>query len=237
MFTANPEVIGLTLLVAVALSAIHIWAQPLHRLLFREEEMAASFSGGMAITYVFIHLLPELDQGEHLLGTSIYLVVLLGFLIFYGMQSLVWQNNGQRLSQSRLIFAIELGFYSLYNGLLIYAIPEQFKQLFPFTLLYLISISFHILHNDYGLTKKHRSLFSSWGRYCLVSVIFMAFFIDVFTEPANEVVSDFLIAILAGSIMFNVFYEELPSPKSSSFGWFLAGVCVYVCLRAGMLFT
>jgi len=41
-----------------------------------------------------------------------------------------------------------------------------------------------------------------------------------------------LTALLGGSILLNVFKEEIPSNRSSSFGWFLTGLTCYATLLA-----
>lgn len=41
-----------------------------------------------------------------------------------------------------------------------------------------------------------------------------------------------LTALPGGSILLNVFKEEVPSGRSSSFGWFVTGTAVYSVLLA-----
>lgn len=231
--SGNPEVIGLSAIAAIAIAAIHLWSKQLHCLLYREEYIAASFSGGMAISYVFMNLLPELDTAEEVLGHSIHFIILLGFLIFYSLESLVWKTSNARSSQRGFIFGIELFFYCLYNGLLIYTIPKV-SGLSITGLPYLIAISFHLMHNNHILDKKYGKLFV-WGRYCLVGTIALSLVLDVVTPQRNILVSDFLVAFLAGSIMFNIFYDELPSPRKSRLRWFIAGAILYAVLKTSSL--
>ena len=227
------ETLELTFVVALVFSAIHIWSESLHRFLYKSEEIAASFGGGMAIAYVFMHLLPELEKGNQLLGVGVNFITLIGFLLFYGMQRLAWKSKLQGHSTSNLIFYLKLLFACLYNGLLIYAIPEQFDQSWPFVILYLLAMSLHLIGGDHSLSEEHNHEFKSWGRYLLVAAVIAALVIDIFTDPANELVSDVLTAILAGSLMFNIFKEELPTPENSSFLWFGTGVAFYLVLLAG----
>ena len=46
------------------------------------------------------------------------------------------------------------------------------------------------------------------------------------------IVVSLLTAFLAGSILLNVFKEELPSNRHSSFGWFTVGLTSYAVLLA-----
>lgn len=231
--TKDIETILLTVFVALGFVAIHFWSHHLYQFIDKSEQIASSFSGGMAIAYVFIHLLPELESSEKVLGSSLHFIVLIGFLLFYSMQSLVWKSNINQKNQHFWLFYIEILFYCLYNGLLVYSLPEQFQQMFLFAVLYLISIGFHLLNNNYTLSKKYPHKFKFWGRYYLIASVVSGFLIYLLANPTKEFISDCIIAMLAGSIMFNVFYEELPSPKTSSVHWFAIGVMAYVILLTG----
>lgn len=56
----------------------HLAAPKLFALRERIRRAEGSFSGGLAVAYVFLHLLPEIDAGGELLGPRIYFVVLVG---------------------------------------------------------------------------------------------------------------------------------------------------------------
>ncbi len=231
--SGNSAVIGFSTLAAIAITAIHLWSKQLHCLLYREEYIAASFSGGMAISYVFLNLLPELETAEKFLGYSIHFIILLGFIIFYSLESLVWKTSNAPSSQRSFIFGIELFFYCLYNFLLIYTIPKV-NGLSITGFPYLMAIGFHLLHNNHILDKKYGKLFV-WGRYCLIGTIVLSLSLDVVTQQRDILVSDFLVAFLAGSIMFNIFYDELPSPRKSRLRWFIGGAIVYAVLKTSSL--
>ena len=219
--------------VAIAFTLVHLYSKPLHRWFYRSEQIALSFSGGMAITYVFLHLLPELEQSTRLLGTPIHFMTLVGFLIFYGVQRWIWkvhQQNGVRYNVS--LFWAQLAFASVYNFLLIYALPQQFKESTTLTVIYVIAMGLHLLSSDYGLSERNHQHFYRWGRYVLGAVIMAGLAVDLGTDITNDMLSDTLIAFLAGSLMSNVF-EELPDHKTTSFRWFLAGVIVYMVLLSG----
>lgn len=236
---SNVERMGtlkLTFLIAIAFGGIHIFYHRLHRWLYREERIAISFGGGMAIAYIFLHLLPELEKGDQEIGSGIHFVTLTGFLLFYGMQRFAWRASQKEISKyGDLLFYIQLAFSCLYSFLLVYSIPELFESNLIFVFLYVVAMGFHLLHNDYSLGEKYHHKFKSWGRYVLLGAVVVGLATDIFVKPANELVADILTAILAGSLLFNVFQEELPEPENTSFTWFLAGVIVYVLLLLGSM--
>ena len=50
--------------------------------------------------------------------------------------------------------------------------------------------------------------------------------------PTSTVLVALLTALLGGSVLLNVFKEELPSTGRSSYRWFLAGLALYAGLLA-----
>lgn len=151
----SESILKLTYLGVLVFSAIHFWTYPFHRLLYKSEKIATSFGSGMAIAYVFIHLMAEVSEGYELIGISIHFITLIGFVIFYGLQRLILRTSLDIAAKHEYIFYIELLFYCIYNFLVVFAIPEQFHNSLPLTFLYIISIGFHLLHNDYGLATKY----------------------------------------------------------------------------------
>lgn len=235
MHMASFIVLELTTLVAIAFAAIHYWARPLHKWLYTSEQIAISFSGGMAITYVFLHLLPELEQGDVSLGRfPIHIVALIGFLLFYGAQRWIWsqtQDDSQELNKRA--FWLQMLFISSYNFLLIYSIPEQFEQSIPFAFIYVLAMSLHLLSTDHHLSEHYKHLFDRQGRYVLIAAVVCGLVTDLFAEAANRTFSNTLTALLTGFLMFNIFKEELPDHKETRFVWFLSGVVFYIFLLGG----
>ena len=52
--------------------------------------------------------------------------------------------------------------------------------------------------------------------------------------PTSALLVALLTALLGGSILLNVFKEEIPTGRRSSFGWFLAGLVLYATLLAAV---
>ncbi|MFW5652466.1 MAG: hypothetical protein ACOC0P_00330 [Planctomycetota bacterium] len=89
--------VGVGLVMAAMLAAVHIFANRLSFLDVIPRSRWLSGAGGASVAYVFVHVLPELGEGqEHLvegLGPAlsfleyhIYLVALFGFATFYGLE-------------------------------------------------------------------------------------------------------------------------------------------------------
>ncbi|MFT5322436.1 MAG: hypothetical protein ACI8P0_000271 [Planctomycetaceae bacterium] len=79
------EALDWALPVALFLAATHFAAPALRRFIEANEAKVSSIGGGMAASYVFIHLMGELDEGLELVGDRIHLFVLFGFISYYGV--------------------------------------------------------------------------------------------------------------------------------------------------------
>jgi len=55
---------------------------------------------------------------------------------------------------------------------------------------------------------------------------------SAFAAPTSALLVALLTAFLGGSILLNVFKEELPEGRTASYPWFLAGVGLYSALLA-----
>ncbi len=93
--STTQSVLG-ALVIAVVLAALHLAAPHIRRLPLVPERATGSFAGGLAVAYVFLHLLPEIAEGNEAIGEAlsdavaptplvdlgIFVVALAGFAAF-----------------------------------------------------------------------------------------------------------------------------------------------------------
>ena len=193
---------------------------------------SASFGGGLAIAYVFIQLLPELDNTRIILGNSIHLVTLSGFMIFFVMEHFAFtlskkdENNASAIHYS---FIVRLTFTWLYNWLLAFTLLEYVHESLLATAIYLLVLIFHVMHNDHDLHKHSPQHYMQWGRYGLALAPILGWFASVMLST-NELIADLLIATLAGFVIFRVFNEELPKKQRTNIRVFISGVFISAIL-------
>ncbi len=72
--TTSQSLLG-ALVVSLLLAALHLAAPRIRRLPFVPEDVTGSFAGGLAVAYVFLHLLPELAEGNEAIGEALSDVV------------------------------------------------------------------------------------------------------------------------------------------------------------------
>src|SRR5690606_31124738 len=116
------------LIAALALAAIHLSAGRFRSLNRLPRSRWLSAAGGVAVAYVFVHLLPELARGQQVIeGSDIwllsflehhaYLLALLGLACFYGLERLV-KTQRQALSDDAEshtgVFWLHVGSFAIY---------------------------------------------------------------------------------------------------------------------------
>ncbi|MFP5320306.1 MAG: hypothetical protein ACLGIC_00510 [Acidimicrobiia bacterium] len=221
---------GVLALVHVALPALR------RRLSGAPEGLAASVAGGVAIAYVFVHLLPEVAQGNrevaHLLGEHLqvteleevllFLVALSGFLALYGLDHVAEQRRDQDG-----VFATHLGAFALYNALITYALPTRFRTDAGAAVLFVFAMGIHFLLSDRNLAEHYGARFRRVGRPVLVAALWVGYLLALVFAPTSAVVVSTMLALLAGFVLYNVFSDELPSSDRLRFPLFLGSAVLY----------
>jgi zinc transporter ZupT len=243
------------LLSALVLAALHLLAPRIRKLPFVPEQVTASFAGGIAVSYVFLHLLPELAEGNErvgellaedagrtpLVGLEIFLVALVGFTLFYGLERLAERHHPRDPrwggastgagAGSRPVFRLHLASFALYNAVIGYSLPLNWRVSPGFAVLFTIAIGLHFVLSDRGLEEHYGTWFDRWPpRLVLAAALLVGWGLAALVAPTSGLVVSLLTAFVAGSVLLNVFKEEIPSTRRSHFGWFVTGLATYALL-------
>ncbi len=255
--------------IAVVLAALHLAAPHIRRLPLVPERATGSFAGGLAVAYVFLHLLPEIAEGNEAIGEAlsavveptplvdlgIFLVALAGFAAFYGLQRLadrqapapartavpvgVGASGGgarstteDRAPEPAGVYWLHLGSFMVYNALITYTMALRLRTSLAFAVLFTIAMGLHFVLTDRSLEEHYPRRFPRSGRLLLAGALLAGWLLDALFAPTSALLVALLTALLGGSILLNVFKEELPSTGRSSYPWFLVGLVLYAGLLA-----
>ena len=168
-----------------------------------------------------------------LLDLGIFVVALTGFTAFYGLERLAWRRGAEWGGQPPAgVFRLHLGSFLVYNGLITYTMPLRLRTGVVFGLLFAVVMALHFVLTDRGLEEHYRERFDNRGRYALAGALVAGWLLGWLFAPTSTIVVSLLTALLGGAILFNVFKEELPSDRQSSFAWFVVGLVLYAALLA-----
>ena len=155
------------LVIAIVLAALHVAAPRIRRLPFVPERATASFAGGLAVAYVFLHLLPEIAEGNESIGEAlsrvvdptplldlgIFIVALAGFAAFYGLERLAdrQQESADRPRVPGGVYRLHLGSFVIYNALITYTMALRLRTGIAFAVLFTVAMGLHFVLTDRSL--------------------------------------------------------------------------------------
>lgn len=232
-------------LATVLLALVHAGV-PLvrRRLAGMPEGVVSSVGGGVAASYVFLHLLPELARGNveiaevlgdrveptALLDLTLFAVALAGFLVLYGLDHLA-----ARAGDTPGVFAVHLGAYAAYNVLITYSLPTQFEAGSAVAVAFCVAMGVHFFLSDRALAEHHGERFGRVGRPVLIAALVGGFVLAWLFAPTRTTVVGSMLAALAGFVLYNVFSDELPSERRVRFPAFAISVVLYGTLLAAIV--
>jgi hypothetical protein len=247
------------LLAALLLAAVHVGTPALRFLGGTPRSAWLSIAGGVSVAYVFVHLLPELAAGQAELARAlegdrpgggalgyaerhVYLIALVGLVLFYGLDKLALRSRGQRPPGERSeggssevdaaasggVFAVHMASFSLYNLVIGYLLVHGERRGRGLAL-FAIAMALHFVVTDYGLGEHHRASYGRVGRWVLVAALGAGVAVG-YAAALPEAAVAVLVAFLAGGVMLNVLKEEVPSERKSRYWAFAGGAAAYAAL-------
>lgn len=231
-----------TFLCACLFVAVHLTIDRLHVLDTVPRSRWLSGAGGVAVAYVFLHVLPELAaHGETLAGLAggsllageqiVYTVALAGLAAFYGLERAIKQarRRGGDGAPAGPVYRLHLASFAVYNALVGYLLVHREESGWVSLGLYALAMALHFVTTDFGLLEDHRQRWRRGGRWLLAAAVAAGWLLGAVTAVPEAGVA-LLFAFLAGGVVLNVLKEELPEERQSRFGAFAAGAAGYAAL-------
>lgn len=226
------------LVAALVLAAVHLFADPIRRAAPISHRLWVSAAGGVSIAYVFVHILPELQAGQRAFSETdfgivpflehhVYLLALVGFGTYYGVERLAREVGGD--DESDAVFWVHLASFALYNGIIGYFLVHRIESDFAGLLIFTGAMALHLFVTDAGLDRHYGDAYRRYGRWLLAAAILGGWAVAHLLE-LREVAIAALFAFLAGGVVLNVVKEEVPEETRSSFLAFAAGAAIYAVL-------
>ena len=236
---------GLTLFFALCLALIHLGASRFSLATAAPRSRWLSLAGGTSVAYVFVHILPELKKGQDViiraelplefLEHHVYIVALLGFVTFYGLERLAVRSRRRNLAlrgadtTTPMVFWIHILSFASFNALVGYLLLHREQPGIVSLSFFAVAMGAHFLVNDYGLRRHHKEAYDQIGGWLLAGSVLAGYGIGLLT-PIHELMLAVLFAFLAGGVILNVSKEELPEEQESLFWAFALGAALYTAL-------
>lgn len=190
-----------------------------------------SFGGGVAISYIFIDLLPKLGKSDEavekalrgslpFLERHVFIMALLGFLLFYLV------DKSSQIKQSSFSFWLSTLSYSLFNFFVGYAVVDENDPEVQPLVLFTFAMALHYFTTDYSLNEKHGKLYKHKEKWLLIASIFLGWLAGYYFDLSETAIA-LISAFIGGGVIMNVIRHELPENKNNDIRAFVLGALFY----------
>ncbi len=241
------------LLAALVLGAAHLFAPLLRSLTLVPRSRWLSAAGGVSVAYVFVHLLPELAEGQvaiegeagaegsqpgPLLGfleNHVYLVALVGLAVFYGVEKHSLSSRRRNAHETGEdcttddAFWLSIASFAVYNAVIGYLLLDSDLEEASQLVLYTLALGVHFVINDLALSEHHGDAYRHRARWIIAAAVLAGWCAGVATDVSERVIA-LIIAFIAGGVILNVLKEELPGERLAQFWPFAGGALAYTVL-------
>ncbi|MCD8508523.1 MAG: hypothetical protein LRY73_00475 [Bacillus sp. (in: Bacteria)] len=193
-----------------------------------------SFSGGLAVSYVFVYVLPSLHQNQQYFGeqggaltmeSELYFFGLVGLLIYYGVEKVEITKEEVNRNGASPHFILRIIFFTIYNLLISYTVVVSYVEGIQ-ALFYSFAIGFHFISVAHDLWQQNPTQYNQWGRYILAFGVVSGWVTGSWITLS--VLSHSLIfAFISGAMILIVLKNELPEEKDAHFLAFAFGIISY----------
>lgn len=178
-----------------------------------------SFSGGVAVAYVFIHLIPELHKITSIAGDPLtFSLALIGTITYFGAAKFVKQSKSG--PNSRLAFITQMIILIPYFFTVGYFL-ERSDTLIALGS-YTVAVGLHLVGFGFDQKEDHGERYTIRAAGTL-AVVLIAGTITSYFYRFEELTLDLLLAFVTGGILLNSIKEEIPAANQSRFWAFAAG--------------
>lgn len=227
--------------VAIAFAAVFMLGGRFYALRskFKGERSLLSFSAGMALAYVFVRVMPELNHAKdeflkvtliphYFNGMIEYVVAMLGFLFFYTTDSL---SKAARLAAAKDAphpeFDLKMIGFTGYVCLISYLLVNNLERSALAAAAYAVAMGVHFLSFDQGFRRERGAGYARRGHLLLAGAALVGWGLGVtIPMPPNGL----MLGFLSGGVIVNTAILELPTSANGKMWPFIAGALVYSIL-------
>jgi zinc transporter ZupT len=214
-----------SLAVAIALSILHFIGEEFSEHIERFHSEILSFGAGILVSIFFLEILPHITIGEAHLNEFIYVTFLIGFVLMYVLENLIYQQatSEDEIVRDTLYFeAAGLIAYGLLVGIIIVLFLDAYGEF-----AYIIFAPFFIRAFGVSLTSSHinERLTSRLNRLMQYLSPVIGSFVGLLL--ITEKVQLFLVfSIAMGLILYIVVRDMIPFKKESKPIYFVLGALI-----------
>jgi hypothetical protein len=196
-----------------------------------------ALSAGVTVAYVFVNIIPELEEHRPTVTASvahdlldaekrIYLWALAGFVTFVGLSQFAVRA---RSHQGRRPYWAEIAGYSLYTILIGYLLVHREDASLVSLELFIFAMGLHLFLVDVELVERFPGMYHPWGRVLLAASVLVGWMLGALHALPDSFTSRLFAFVIGGVVVLSA-QEELPEGGGRPFWWFAGGAFAYATL-------
>ena len=238
----------ISLIIALLFAAIFLFGGRLaYRPGQRGHQRFLSFAAGLAVAYVFVHLMPALgEMREFTMHSpndfyrvfpeySVYLWAMVGFLVFYGLETMeLTPRRGPENHAGDDVVAnpwqpwVHIGGFALYAWMLTHIMVWKLHE--PLALcLYGVAMGLDIFPIACNLSTHYQAVYNRRGAYVLALASVAGWASGLALDIPMPIMVD-MVAFVAGGVVVNAAIAEIPKERQGHYWSFLTGAIVYTAV-------
>jgi len=195
-----------------------------------------AFSAGVTVAYVFVNIIPELEEHRPTIAASsagdlldaekrVYTWALAGFVTFVGLTRFASQEG----SHGKVPYWGEMTGYSLYTMLIGYLLVHREDPSLLALELFIFAMGLHLFLLDMELAERFRGQYQPWGRVLLMVSVLVGWLLGIWNALPDSFTSRLFAFVIGGVVVLSA-HEELPEEGGRPFWWFVGGAICYATL-------
>lgn len=240
----------LALVSALVFSVINLLSFRIRSFAGTNKRRMLSLFSGVTAAFVFLDLLPSLQQTNQniaLLASSqddfviyediIFLVVFLGFLLFFSLECIATNGfrnaktkSDNRQSTNKTVYFVHFASLVSLQFIISFSLLFEYQYSLVGGVLFSFAVSLHLLASDNSLEETYPDLHGQNGRYLATAIPILGVVMSIiFPEKILE--ASILLAFISGAILYQSIRSEIPTVnRKSSLALFLAGAFLYAAI-------
>lgn len=225
------EHIFVPILFGLALTAAHFISQRLNIQHDPNRMKIISFTAGIFITYMLLHMFPQLYLGDLFLNRMSMLAALIGFAFFHTLEKYIYQHkSGDRLrADLKELHMVLLFSYHVIVGIIVVNLTEL--SLINGILLFIPILLFTSL-STISLKEIHEIIASGKILKFVLAISSLVGVIIGLLFNIPILLFNVLFGFMLGSLLYIIIVEALPKEKEGNPLFFVLGLVLYTILIA-----
>lgn len=214
------------LLVAAFLSIVHYLSHRVSSIMERHHYKLLSFNGGLFLALLFLILLPEVVEFSD--SVSVYLLILLGFVLFHFTSKYLYQhvkNKKEMLGELKTLH--EVGFFI--DHFMLGFVLVTSAQFTPLGYLVAVPILLHTISSSLAMQHIHEEAKTGLNKIVLSSSTFLGALVAVVLviEPRVQAA---ILSLILGMLFYIGIKDFIPREEKGYPFLFAAGVGLMIVI-------